>query len=45
MRMPRRTLPLAALCLAAAAFAQIGDKAGEPQIQLVPDALIPPARR
>ena len=43
MRMPRRTLPLAALCLAAAAFAQIGDKAGEPQVQLVPDNQIPPS--
>ncbi|NBV52638.1 MAG: dehydrogenase [Verrucomicrobia bacterium] len=43
MRMPRRTLPLAALCLAAVAFAQIGDKAGEPQIQLVPDNQIPPS--
>ena len=43
MRMPRRTLSLAALCLAAVACAQIGDKAGEPQMQLVPDALIPPS--
>jgi mono/diheme cytochrome c family protein/glucose/arabinose dehydrogenase len=43
MRMPRRTLSVAALCLAAAVSAQIGDKAGEPQMQLVPDALIPPA--
>jgi mono/diheme cytochrome c family protein/glucose/arabinose dehydrogenase len=43
MRMPRRTLILSALCLAAAAFAQIGDKAGEPQMQLVPDSLIPPS--
>ena len=43
MRMPRRTLPLAALCLAAVAFAQIGDKAGEPQMQLVPDNQIPPS--
>ena len=43
MRMPRRILPLAALCLAAAALAQIGDKAGEPQMQLVPDNQIPPA--
>ncbi|NBN94659.1 MAG: dehydrogenase [Verrucomicrobia bacterium] len=43
MRMPRRTLPLAALCLAAVAFAQIGDKAGEPQVQLVPDNQIPPS--
>ena len=43
MRMPRRTLTLAALCLAAAALAQIGDKAGEPQMQLVPDNQIPPA--
>jgi len=41
--MPRRTLPLAALCLAAVAFAQIGDKAGEPQVQLVPDNQIPPS--
>ena len=43
MRMPRRTLPLAVLCLAAVAFAQIGDKAGEPQMQLVPDNQIPPS--
>ena len=43
MRMPRRTLSLAALCLAAVASAQIGDKAGEPQMQIVPDGLIPPA--
>ena len=43
MRMPRRTLSLAALCLAAAACAQIGDKAGEAQMQLVPDGLIPPS--
>lgn len=43
MRMPRRTLTLAVLCLAAAALAQIGDKAGEPQMQLVPDNQIPPA--
>ena len=41
--MPRRTLTLAVLCLAAAALAQIGDKAGEPQMQLVPDNQIPPA--
>ena len=43
MRMPRRTLTLAALCLAAASFAQIGDKVGEPQMQLVPENLIPPS--
>ena len=43
MRMPRRTLSLAALCLAAVACAQIGDKAGEAQMQLVPDGLIPPS--
>ena len=43
MRMPRRTLSLVALCLAAVACAQIGDKAGEAQMQLVPDALIPPS--
>ena len=43
MRMPRRTLSLAALCLAAAACAQIGDKAGEAQMQLVPDGLISPS--
>jgi mono/diheme cytochrome c family protein/glucose/arabinose dehydrogenase len=43
MRMPRRTLSLTALCLAAAACAQIGDKAGEAQMQLVPDGLIPPS--
>jgi hypothetical protein len=34
---------MAALCLAAVACAQIGDKAGEPQMQLVPDSLIPPS--
>ena len=43
MRMPRRTLSLSALCLAAAACAQIGDKAGEAQMQLVPEGLIPPS--
>jgi len=43
MRMPRRTLSLAALCLVAVACAQIGDKAGEAQMQLVPDSLIPPS--
>ena len=43
MRMPRRTLTLSALCLAAAAFGQIGDKAGEPMVPLVPDNLIPPS--
>ena len=43
MRMPPRLLILAALCLGAPAFAQIGDKAGEPQIPLVPDKEIPPA--
>jgi hypothetical protein len=43
MRMPRRTLSFAALCLAAVACAQIGDKAGEAQMQLVPDGLIPPS--
>ena len=43
MRMPRRTLTLTALCLAAASLAQIGDKVGEPQMQLVPENLIPPS--
>jgi mono/diheme cytochrome c family protein/glucose/arabinose dehydrogenase len=43
MRMPRRTLTLSAFCLAAAAFGQIGDKAGEPMVPLVPDNLIPPS--
>ncbi len=43
MRMPRRTLILSAFCLAAAAFGQIGDKAGEPMVPLVPDNLIPPS--
>ena len=41
MRIPPRTLLLAALCLATPAFAQIGDKAGEAQIPLVPDSEIP----
>jgi mono/diheme cytochrome c family protein/glucose/arabinose dehydrogenase len=43
MRMPRRTLILSALCLAAAACAQVGDKAGEPQVPIVPAHLIPPS--
>ena len=43
MRMPRRTFSLAALCLAAAACAQVGDKAGEPQVPIVPANLIPPS--
>ena len=43
MRMPRRTLSLAALCLAALASAQVGDKAGEPQVPIVPAHLIPPS--
>ncbi len=43
MRMPRRTLTLSALCLAAAACAQVGDKAGEPQVPIVPANLIPPS--
>ena len=43
MRMPRRIPTLAALCLAAAACAQIGDKAGEPQLPIVPANLIPPS--
>ena len=43
MRMPRRTFSLAALCLAAAACAQVGDKAGEPQVPIVPAHLIPPS--
>ena len=42
MRMPRR-IPLLAALWAASLCAQIGDKAGEPQVQLVPDALIPAA--
>ncbi len=41
--MPRRTLTLSALCLAAAACAQVGDKAGEPQVPIVPANLIPPS--
>ncbi len=41
--MPRRTFSLAALCLAAAACAQVGDKAGEPQVPIVPANLIPPS--
>ncbi len=43
MRLPRRTLTLSALCLAAAACAQVGDKAGEPQVPIVPAHLIPPS--
>ena len=43
MRMPRRTLTLSALCLAAAVCAQVGDKAGEPQVPIVPANLIPPS--
>ena len=43
MRMPRHTFSLAALCLAAAACAQVGDKAGEPQVPIVPANLIPPS--
>ena len=44
MRMPRRSHLLAALCLAAAPLcAQIGDKAGEPQVPIVPANLIPPS--
>ena len=43
MRMPRRTLILSALCLAAAACAQVGDKAGEAQVPIVPANLIPPS--
>jgi mono/diheme cytochrome c family protein/glucose/arabinose dehydrogenase len=43
--MPRRSHLLAALCLAAAPLcAQIGDKAGEPQVPIVPANLIPPSR-
>jgi mono/diheme cytochrome c family protein/glucose/arabinose dehydrogenase len=43
--MPRRSRLLAALCLAAAPLcAQIGDKAGEPQVPIVPAHLIPPSR-
>jgi mono/diheme cytochrome c family protein/glucose/arabinose dehydrogenase len=41
--MPRRALSFAALCLAAAACAQVGDKAGEPQVPIVPAHLIPPS--
>ncbi len=41
--MPRRIPALVALCLAAAAGAQIGDKQGEPMVQIVPDAKIPAA--
>jgi mono/diheme cytochrome c family protein/glucose/arabinose dehydrogenase len=42
--MPRRSRLLAALCLAAAPLcAQIGDKAGEPQVPIVPANLIPPS--
>jgi mono/diheme cytochrome c family protein/glucose/arabinose dehydrogenase len=41
--MPRRTFSLAALCLAAAACAQVGDKAGEAQVPIVPANLIPPS--
>ena len=42
--MPRRSRLLAALCLAAAPLcAQIGDKAGEPQVPIVPAHLIPPS--
>ena len=41
--MPRRILTLAALSLAAAACAQIGDKPGEAMVPIVPDKLIPPA--
>jgi mono/diheme cytochrome c family protein/glucose/arabinose dehydrogenase len=43
--MPRRSRLLAALWLAAAPLcAQIGDKAGEPQVPIVPANLIPPSR-
>ena len=41
--MLRRTFSLAALCLAAAACAQVGDKAGEAQVPIVPANLIPPS--
>ena len=44
MRMPRRSRLLAALCLGVAPLcAQIGDKAGEPQVPIVPANLIPPS--
>ena len=44
MRMPRRSRLLAAICLAAAPLcAQIGDKAGEAQVPIVPANLIPPS--
>ena len=41
--MPRRTLTLSALCLAAVVGAQIGDKKGEAMVPIVPDKLIPPS--
>ena len=42
--MPRRSRLLAALCLGVAPLcAQIGDKAGEPQVPIVPANLIPPS--
>ncbi len=44
MRMPRRSRLLAALCLGVAPLcAQIGDKAGEAQVPIVPANLIPPS--
>ncbi|MBM3868769.1 MAG: c-type cytochrome [Verrucomicrobia bacterium] len=44
MRMPRRSRLLAALSLAVAPLcAQIGDKAGEAQVPIVPAHLIPPS--
>jgi mono/diheme cytochrome c family protein/glucose/arabinose dehydrogenase len=43
MRLPRRLPALAVLCLAAVVGAQIGDKPGEPMVQIVPDAKIPPS--
>jgi len=44
MRMPPRSQLLAALCLGVAPLcAQIGDKAGEPQVPIVPANLIPPS--
>jgi mono/diheme cytochrome c family protein/glucose/arabinose dehydrogenase len=42
--MPQRSRLLAALCLGVAPLcAQIGDKAGEPQVPIVPANLIPPS--
>jgi mono/diheme cytochrome c family protein len=43
MRLPRRVSAFAGLCLAAVACAQVGDKAGEAQVPIVPAKLIPPS--